>query len=112
MVGLVHQNGKKASYKQHFETNYITLKNLLLALREIKKPPENIIFTSTVNVYGAEIDSKIFNEDSQTAPKTLLLFNKKTSRGITYQSKFSELLDINTCKNLQSKLSIKYQIQN
>ena len=77
LVGLVHQNGKKASYKQHFETNYITLKNLLLTLEEIKKPPENLIFTSTVNVYGTEIDSKIFNEDSQTAPKTSYSLTKK-----------------------------------
>ena len=76
-VGLAHSKGKNKDYKNFEEVNLITLKNILLSLRELNNSPEKIIFTSTISVYGEKLDSTYYFEYDRLNPSSPYAITKK-----------------------------------
>ena len=76
-VGLAHSKGKNKEYKKFEEVNLITLKNILLSLKELNNSPEKIIFTSTISVYGEKIDSTFYIENDKLNPSSPYAITKQ-----------------------------------
>ena len=76
-VGLAHSKGKNKDYKNFEEVNLITLKNILLSLRELNNSPEKIIFTSTISVYGERLDSTSYFEYNKLNPSSPYAITKQ-----------------------------------
>jgi nucleoside-diphosphate-sugar epimerase len=70
LVALAHNKGKGKEIEKFRNTNKVALINLLLALENENIRPKNIIFSSTISVYGEQIDRTYYNEDSITKPLT------------------------------------------
>lgn len=77
LVGLVHKKGKNGSYSQHYDNNFMTLKNLLSAFSQINIGIDKIIFTSTVNVYDGSEKNAFYDEESPLNPKEHYAKTKK-----------------------------------
>ena len=90
-MGLAHFKGGKNDYEQFLLTNFTTLKNLLSELRKNNKIPSQIIYTSTISVYGESYSGKLFAEDAQKKPfsayaKTKLLCENYLLKNFKKQS--------------------------
>ena len=70
LVGLAHDKGKNQDYPVFEKVNFITLFNLLEALRKENKVPDRIIFSSTISVYGEKIDKDIYKEEDKLSPSS------------------------------------------
>lgn len=68
LVGLAHKKGKGEEIDEFRRINKQTLVNLLIALDKENKVPNKIIFASTISVYGEQINTDIYNEDSDKNP--------------------------------------------
>ena len=68
LVGLAHSKGKKADYSKFHDINYITLVNLLDSMNNLKKLPKQIIYTSSISVYGERMHKEIYDEESNLKP--------------------------------------------
>ena len=77
LVGRVHKKGKNGSYYQHYDNNFMTLKNLLSAFSQINISIGKIIFTSTVNVYDGSMKNIFYDEESPLNPKEYYAKTKK-----------------------------------
>lgn len=69
-VGLAHEKGKNKQIDTFRLINCTTIENLISSLKESKKLPEKIIFSSTVSVYGEKYDQTHYDEDSMLSPKS------------------------------------------
>ncbi len=70
LVGLAHSKGESKQYPIFRKMNVNTLKNLLSSLEKEKKLPSIIIYTSTISVYGEELRTNHYIENSKTNPKS------------------------------------------
>lgn len=70
LVGLAHSKGTKKDMKSFELTNCQTLINLLTILKENSKSPTKIIFSSTISVYGEQLDNTIYHENCELKPKS------------------------------------------
>tara|TARA_Y100000591_G_C21818579_1_gene692212 strand:+ start:296 stop:1186 length:891 start_codon:yes stop_codon:yes gene_type:complete len=70
LVGLAHSKGEFKQYPFFRKINVTTLKNLLSSLERQKKLPSIIIYTSTISVYGEELGTSHYIEDSKLNPKS------------------------------------------
>ena len=68
LVALVHKKGSRKDIQAFKEINLQTLKNLLTTLDKNNKLPNKIIFSSTISVYGENINKNIYDEDSIRTP--------------------------------------------
>lgn len=69
-VGLAHKKGKSKDYNDFRLLNFLSLKNLLTALKKQNKIPRSIIFISTISVYGEKINKQVYFEDSNLSPQS------------------------------------------
>ena len=76
-VGLAHSKGKNKDYKKFEEVNFITLKNIILSLKELNNSPKKIIFTSTISVYGEKLYSTFYFEYDKLNPSTPYAITKQ-----------------------------------
>ena len=76
-VGLAHSKGKDQEYKKFEEINFVTLKNIIFSLRELKNLPKKIIFTSTISVYGEKLDSTFHFEYDNLKPSSPYAMTKQ-----------------------------------
>ena len=90
LVGLAHKKGKNKDYNEFRLLNYITLKNLLLALSNESKIPNKIIFASTISVYGERMDQKFHYEDDQTNPVSPYAITKLKAEKFLLNNYFSQ----------------------
>jgi len=70
LVGLAHDKGKNQDYPVFEKVNFITLLNLLEALKKENKVPDRIIFSSTISVYGEKIDKDVYKEEDELSPNS------------------------------------------
>jgi nucleoside-diphosphate-sugar epimerase len=63
LVGLAHSKGRKKEYIDFKKVNYDTLVNLLSSFKKNKNIPSQIIFASTISVYGEKLDQIIYKEN-------------------------------------------------
>ena len=63
LVGLAHSKGKGSEYLDFQKVNYDTLVNLLSSFKKNKSTPSQIIFASTISVYGEKLDQTIYKEN-------------------------------------------------
>ncbi len=70
LVALAHSKGKGKEYPAFRIVNVQTLINLTSALRKYDKLPKQIIFSSTISVYGERWKTSRYTEDSQLMGKT------------------------------------------
>lgn len=70
LVALAHEKGKAKDYKSFELINYQTLVNLLGVLKESNKVPKQIIFSSTISVYGERYNETVYSEVANTCPKS------------------------------------------
>ena len=64
LVGLAHSKGKNKELKEFDKVNFLTLYNLLNLLEKKSKVPNQIIFSSTISVYGESYKTDYYFEDS------------------------------------------------
>ena len=74
LVGLAHSKGSKATEKLHYETNCLSLSNLLNFMNSTSRLPKKIIFASTISVYGENINKTEFIESDKLKPEVLCSF--------------------------------------
>lgn len=70
LVGLAHAKGKNQNYPVFEKINFITLFNLLEAMKKFDKVPEKIIFSSTISVYGENMNKDIYSEEDDLSPNS------------------------------------------
>lgn len=70
LTGLAHKKGIKSHINNFRDFNKQTLVNLLHALEEVDNIPNKIIFASSISVYGENILTDTYNEDSFTNPQS------------------------------------------
>jgi len=68
LVGLAHSKGRGKDFPEFMKVNYQTLVNLLSALEKYNKIPRQIIFASTISVYGERYIQTIYNETLEPSP--------------------------------------------
>ncbi len=68
LVGLAHKKGRNKDYDEFYNTNFLTLKNLLSCLDKESKLPPKIIFASTISVYGEKMKTSVYHENSVKTP--------------------------------------------
>lgn len=68
LVGLVHAKGKGKDLLEFRKVNYQTLVNLLTALQKQNKLPSQIIFSSSISVYGERYNQNIYTETLEQKP--------------------------------------------
>lgn len=68
LVGLAHKKGKNKDFNEFYNTNFLTLKNLLSCLEKENKLPPKIIFASTISVYGEKMKTSVYHENSVKTP--------------------------------------------
>ena len=68
LVGLAHKKGRNSDYDEFYNTNFLTLKNLLSCLEKENKLPPKIIFASTISVYGEKMKTSLYHENSVKTP--------------------------------------------
>ena len=68
LVGLAHKKGKEKDIDKFRKVNTQTLVNLLSDLEYENKVPAQIIFASTISVYGEKYNQKVYHEDSEKKP--------------------------------------------
>ena len=68
LVGFAHTKGKVAEFSKFKCVNYQTLFNLLIALQKQNKLPKQIIFSSSISVYGERYHQRIYNETIEQRP--------------------------------------------
>ena len=77
LVGLAHKKGKNKEINDFRNINFNTLKNLMSCLSKKNKVPLQVIFASTVSVYGEKNSNEIIFEESSLKPKTPYSLTKK-----------------------------------
>ena len=68
LVGLAHSKGKNKHFSNFEKINYTSLKNLLSVLEYHNKLPKKIIFSSTISVYGENINTNVYSESTKPLP--------------------------------------------
>ncbi len=68
LVGLAHAKGKGKDLPEFRNVNYQTLVNLVTALQKQEKLPKQIIFSSTISVYGERYKQSYYNENLEQCP--------------------------------------------
>ena len=68
LVGLAHKKGKKEELGEFEKTNKQSLINLISKMQEYKKLPDKIIFSSTISVYGEDMNTFTYDEESKNYP--------------------------------------------
>ena len=76
LVGLAHKSERKNTFSDYNKINFLTLKNLLSSLERYNKVPPQIIFASTISVYGDNMKKTHYVEESSTLPKTFYASTK------------------------------------
>lgn len=70
LVGLAHKKGSNNNFDKFNDTNFITLKNVILSLKKYDKLPKKFIYASSISVYGESFEKKKYLEISCKNPKT------------------------------------------
>ena len=68
LVGLAHAKGKGKDFSEFNRVNTLTLEYLLTAFKENDKVPEQIIFASTISVYGERYSQNQYIESLEPTP--------------------------------------------
>ena len=68
LVGLAHAKGKGKDLPEFEKVNFVSLENLLIALKSTGKTPRKIIFASTISVYGERLYQTEYFEETETDP--------------------------------------------
>ena len=68
LVGLAHKKGRNKDFDEFYNTNFLTLKNLVSCLEKEKKLPSKIIFASTISVYGEKMKTNVYYENAKKTP--------------------------------------------
>lgn len=68
LVGLAHKKGRNKDLQHFRKINKNTLEYLLQLLENKKKVPKQLIFSSTVSVYGERLNKTIYDENSNVFP--------------------------------------------
>jgi nucleoside-diphosphate-sugar epimerase len=68
LVGLAHSKGKKKEFKDFEKINHDTLVNLLSSFKKNNCIPSQIIFASTISIYGERFDQDIYEENLEGKP--------------------------------------------
>ncbi len=70
LTGLAHSKGKGAEYDKFYTVNVETLMNLLEEMKEQNKLPSQIIFSSTISVYGEKYSQDEYFENAKLSPQS------------------------------------------
>ena len=68
LVGLAHSKGKGKDLSEFNNVNALALEYLLTAFKENNKVPEQIIFSSSISVYGERYHQKSYEETLNPMP--------------------------------------------
>jgi len=77
LVGLAHSKGSMGTKELHMDTNYGSLVNCLESMRKYKMVPKKIIFSSTISVYGENLEKMIYDEKCSLNPSSPYAVSKK-----------------------------------
>ncbi len=70
LVGLAHSKGKSKDFDAFESVNLKSLKNLINSFRKYDKIPDKIIYSSTISVYGENLQKNFYNENSLKSPSS------------------------------------------
>jgi len=115
LVGLAHKKGKKKDFKEFEKYNYQTLINILSVLESQNKIPKQIIFSSTISIYGEQYQRVFYKEDVLKEPKspyaiTKLMAEKyllKNYPKISWILRFSPIYSKDFTLNIERRIKIK-----
>lgn len=115
LVGLAHAKGKNQDYPVFKKVNYLTLFNILEALKFHNKLPTKIIFSSTISVYGEKINKNIYLEDDELLPnspyaQTKILAEQyllQNHKNISWILRFAPVYSENFKLNIERRTLIK-----
>ena len=70
LVAMAHKKGRNKNFDSFKKKNFCTLKNLIRALEKFNKMPSKFIFSSTISVYGENINEKLYDEQIKNTPNS------------------------------------------
>ncbi len=84
LVGLAHKKGKRSDIAHFDEINYLTLYNLMTSIKKNRVRFKKIIFSSTISVYGEDLNNNLYLEDCKKNPESPYALTKlKAERFLT-----------------------------
>tara|TARA_Y100000768_G_scaffold388808_1_gene387381 strand:+ start:18677 stop:19558 length:882 start_codon:yes stop_codon:yes gene_type:complete len=68
LAGRAHKKSRNKDLQKYEDSNFITLKNLLITLDQLHMTPKKVIFASTISVYGENYCKSEYYENSELNP--------------------------------------------